>query len=76
MARTTLFKNNQSQAVRIPAQMAFPPEIKTVEIVVEGNARVIVPSDTVWDSFFDGPGVSEDFMTERDQPQDQERTGL
>jgi len=76
MAKTTLFKNNQTQAVRIPAQMAFPPEVKSVEIVAEGKARLIVPSDAVWDSFFDGPEVSKDFMDTRDQPQDQERPGF
>jgi virulence-associated protein VagC len=26
-----------------------------------------------WDEFFDGPGVSDDFMRDRDQPPPQER---
>jgi antitoxin VapB len=31
------------------------------------------PTDPVWDEFFEGDGVSEDFMVERDQPSHQER---
>ncbi|OZB13811.1 MAG: hypothetical protein B7X58_08850 [Marinobacter sp. 34-60-7] len=31
------------------------------------------PTDPVWDEFFEGDGVSEDFMEERDQPSNQER---
>ncbi len=76
MAKTTLFKNNRTQAVRIPAGLAFPPDVNSVEIVAEGKARLITPSDAVWDAFFDGPRVSPDFMETRDQPADQERAGF
>lgn len=31
------------------------------------------PTDPVWDEFFEGEGVSEGFMEERDQPSNRER---
>ena len=30
------------------------------------------PTDPVWDEYFEGDGVSEDFMTDRDQPSSKE----
>ena len=39
--------------------------------------RVVVPVGQGWASWFDGQGgVSEDFMQEREQPRDQERSAL
>ncbi|MDH5327947.1 MAG: antitoxin [Gammaproteobacteria bacterium] len=70
---TTLFKSNKSQAVRLPKAVALPDSVKKVEIVAIGNTRIITPAGESWDQWFDGPGVSEDFMVERDQPEDQHR---
>ncbi len=68
MTRSTVFKNNKSQAIRLPKDVALPDSVKRVEIVKLGNARLIAPADTAWDSFFNGPGVSDDFMAARQQP--------
>jgi|TARA_B100000315_G_C14449055_1_gene528226 antitoxin VapB len=68
MVRSDVFKSNKSQAVRLPKAVAFPESVKRVDIVKLGAARLISPVDAAWDSFFDGPQVSEDFMTERAQP--------
>lgn len=76
MARSTLFKNNKTQAVRLPKAVALPDEVKQVEITKLGPARLITPIDALWTGFFDGPGVSEDFMEERSQPGQQEREAL
>jgi len=70
---TTVFKSNQTQAVRLPKAVALPESIKKVKIVAVGNTRIITPADESWDYWFDGPGVSDDFMNERDQPADQQR---
>jgi antitoxin VapB len=70
---TKLFKSNRSQAVRLPKDVAFPETVSEVEIVAEGDKRIIVPAGRVWDDWFDGPQVSEDFMREREQPEDQQR---
>lgn len=73
MEHTTLFKSNRSQAVRLPKAIAFPDDVREVSIIKAGKARIIVPAAAAWDVWFDGPGVSADFMSERDQPQDQQR---
>ncbi len=76
MVRATLFRNNTSQAVRLPRSVALPEGVTEVEISVSGKSRVITPVGSRWDGFFDGPGVTPDFMRERGQPDDQERVGL
>jgi antitoxin VapB len=52
MTRTKLFKSNQSQALRLPKDVAFPDSVQDVVILREGTRRVIVPADAVWDDFF------------------------
>lgn len=73
MTQATIFKNNTSQAVRLPKDVALPDGVKTVEVMKIGRARLITPTGSVWDDFFDNVTVSDDFMTNRDQPSDQER---
>jgi antitoxin VapB len=77
MARSTVFISNRSQAVRLPKAVAFPEGVHQVEIIRLGNSRLITPIGRRWDEFFvDGPPVSEDFMSERDQPSVEEREPL
>lgn len=73
---TTLFKSNKTQAVRLPKPVALPESIKKVDIVAIGNTRIITPAGESWDHWFDGPGVSDDFMLDREQPSDQKREAL
>ena len=70
---TTVFKNNRSQAVRLPKAIALPESVKRVDVVAVGNTRIITPLGQSWDSWFDGPSVTADFMSEREQPAEQER---
>ncbi|HEY7901159.1 MAG TPA: type II toxin-antitoxin system VapB family antitoxin [Caulobacteraceae bacterium] len=70
MTRTTVFRSNRSQAVRLPKDVAFPPSVKQVTVLRDGARRVIVPSDVSWNDFFDAPGID---IGERDQPPAQER---
>lgn len=76
MARSTVFTSNRSQAVRLPKAVAFPEGVHQVEIVKVGHGRLIVPVDKRWDDFFDGPRVSDDFLSERSQPAAEEREPL
>ncbi len=76
MAQSTVFRTNKSQAVRLPKPVALPENVKRVEIIKLGQARLIAPVDAAWDTFFDEPGVSEDFLTERVQPTGQRRDSL
>ena len=71
--KTKIFKSNRSQAVRLPKAVAFSASVTDVEIVAVGKKRIISPAGQSWDDWFDGPGVSADFMQERLQPQDQRR---
>jgi len=52
MEQASVFKSNQSQAVRLPKPVALP------------------------DCWFDGQGVSDDFMQSREQPKAQIRDGF
>lgn len=71
MSITTVFTNNRSQAVRLPADVRLPDCVKKVQVRARGVDRIISPVGCTWDEFFmNGPRVSEDFMTERaSQPQ-------
>jgi antitoxin VapB len=77
MARSTVFVSNRSQAVRLPKAVAFPEGVHQVEVIRLGNSRLITPVGRRWDEFFiNGPQVSDDFMTEREQPSAEERDPL
>ncbi len=77
MAAATVFTNNRTQAVRLPAEVRFPEGVKHVEVRVKGNERIIVPADQLWDSFFlDAALPSEDFMAERANQTQGEREAL
>lgn len=73
MVQTTVFKSNRSQAVRLPKAVEMPENVKSVDVVAKGNVRIISPAGTAWDAWFDGEGVSDDFMQDRVQPMPQER---
>jgi antitoxin VapB len=61
---TKLFKNGQSQAVRIPKPFQFIG-IDEVTIRRQGNSVIITPKRKSWASFA-GMGVADvDFMAER-----------
>ena len=73
MARSTVFKTNKTQAVRLPKAVAFPENVREVEIIKRGQTRIITPTGKRWDDFFlNGPRVSDDFLTDRNQPPMQE----
>jgi len=76
ITQTTVFKNNQTQAVRLPKSVALPESVKRVDIIVQGNTRIITPAGGSWESWFSAEGVSDDFMPEREQPVDQQREGF
>ena len=66
MTTSTLFTNNRTQAVRLPAELRMPEGVKHVDVRARGVERIIAPADMSWDSFFLGAErVSDDFMSER-----------
>lgn len=68
LTRSTVFTTNRSQAVRLPKPVALPASVHQVEITKLGRSRLISPADQAWDTFFDGPLASDDFMAQRRQP--------
>ncbi len=73
MQQASVFKSNKSQAIRLPKPVALPEHVKRVDIIQLGRARLITPAGDAWESWFDGKGVSDDFMNDREQPDEQER---
>jgi antitoxin VapB len=73
MVRTTVFRSNRSQAVRLPKAVAFPSNVKEVAVLREGKRRVIVPANALWNDFFEAPGID---IGPRVQPAMQTRKGL
>lgn len=71
MATGSVFVNNRTQSVRLPAEARFPDKVKKVTVRVVGQDRIISPTEATWDSFFlSAETVSDDFMNER-APQEQ-----
>ena len=73
MEQASIFQSNRSQAVRLPKAVALPDDVKRVDVIALGRARIITPAGEDWDSWFDREGVTVDFMSEREQPDHQER---
>jgi len=74
MSTGSVFENNRTQAVRLPADTRFPEGVKKVNVRIVGKDRVLSPIDSTWDSFFlSEDTVSEDFMVERASQEQSER---
>lgn len=70
-----LFKNGQSQAVRLPKEFRF--EGNQVYSKRVGNAVLFLPEHHSWQGLFDSLAMfSDDFMEVREQPEQQEREEL
>ncbi|EPL06257.1 virulence-assiciated protein MvpT [Pseudomonas sp. CF161] len=57
----------------MPKAAALPEDVTRVDIVSIGRSRIITPAGESWDSWFDEDSVSDDFMSDRDQPAEQIR---
>ncbi len=77
MSISTVFINNRTQAVRIPADVRLPENVKQVTVRAIGKERIIAPLESTWDSFFINPfNVTDDFMSERATQTQPEREAL
>lgn len=78
MATGSVFENNRTQAVRIPAEMRFAAGIRKVTVRKVGPDRVLSPVDRTWDTFFlDGASATDDVLIQRgDQGLPQRREPL
>lgn len=72
MKSAKLFKNGESQAVRLPKEFRFAGD--EVFIKRMGDAVVLLPKTKSWDTLIASLSrFSPDFMSEREQPPQQER---
>jgi len=77
MTRTTIFKNNRTQSVRLAKEVAFPESVREVDVVVVGSSRLVSPRGRTWEHWFaHGPTVTEDFLVDRDEPLPEDRGTL
>ena len=60
MSIGSVFVNNRTQAVRLPADTRFSEEVKKVNVRVVGVDRILSPIESTWDSFF----FSEEHVTD------------
>ena len=75
MKAAKLFRNGQSQAVRLPREFRFKED--HVFIKREGNVVLLIPASGGWSTLVDSlSGFSDDFMEGRDQPSVQRRGAL
>ncbi|MDI1297925.1 type II toxin-antitoxin system VapB family antitoxin [Methylotenera sp.] len=66
MSISTVFINNRTQAVRLPADVRLPEDVKQVTVRAIGKERVIAPLQSSWDSFFTNSAqATDDFMQNR-----------
>ena len=77
MTATTVFTNNRSQAIRLPADLRLPEGVKRVDVRAHGLERIISPLGQTWDSFFlSGEPVAEGFLDVRASQIQPERESL
>lgn len=70
--RSKVFKTNRTQAVRLPKAVAFPDEVKEVEVILSGNSRILTPVGKSWEEWFrNGPRLSDDFGRPEPLPADE-----
>ena len=75
MHTAKLFANGRSQAVRLPKECRFTGNDVYIRKLM--GMVVLVPKDAAWQPFVESLGqFSPDFMEEREQPAQQERTEL
>lgn len=75
MKTAKLFKNGESQAVRLPKEFRFDGTEVLIKRV--GNGVMLLPKEKSWDTLLGSlKKFSPDFMTTRDQPAQQVREEL
>jgi antitoxin VapB len=70
-----LFKNGESQAVRLPKEFRFSGDEVFIKRV--GSAVILLPKAKSWDTLLESLAkFPPDFMTDREQPQKADRREL
>ncbi len=62
----SVFENNRTQSVRLPAEIRFPSDVKRVVVRVIGQDRVLSPVERSWGQLFlSDEQASDNFLVER-----------
>jgi antitoxin VapB len=72
MKTAKLFKNGQSQAVRLPKEF----RMVGIEVYIkkQGEAIILLPKETSWEPLFDSlKHFEKDFKIERNQPVEEQK---
>jgi antitoxin VapB len=73
MLTGTVFRNNRTQAVRLPKAVAFPDAVTHVTITVDGDRRILTPAVGTWEDWFATRQPDPHFLQDRDQSDFDER---
>ncbi|MDC9581887.1 type II toxin-antitoxin system VapB family antitoxin [Xenorhabdus sp. PR6a] len=69
-----VFTSNRNQYVRLPADLHFLDNVKTVTIRENDKERIVTSAKNTWDSFFlSEQSVTDDFLSERPEQVTYER---
>ena len=72
MKTAKIFRNGQSQAVRLPKEFRF--EEDHVYVKKSGNVVLLIPARNSWDSLAESLSkFTDDFLADREQPPVQKR---
>ena len=72
MRTAKLFKNGESQAVRLPREFRFNGDEVFIKRI--GSAVILLPKAKSWDTLIDSLGkFPDDFMTDRQQPRGEDK---
>ena len=72
MKTAKLFKNGESQAVRLPREFRFNGDEVFIKRI--GSAVILLPKAKSWDTLIDSLAkFPDDFMTDREQPSTTDR---
>jgi antitoxin VapB len=76
MDRGSVVMKTKTQAVRFATSVGLRDGVTSVDSQRRARCRAITPSEQSWAAWVDGEDASSDFMTDREQPGDEERAGL
>jgi antitoxin VapB len=72
MKTAKLFKNGESQAVRLPLEFRFSGDEVFIKRI--GNAVILLPKAKSWETLIESLGkFPDDFMSERQQPREEDK---
>lgn len=75
MKTARVFKNGQSQAVRLPKEFRFKDDL--VYVMKTGNIVNLIPVSGYWQTLVDSLSrFTDDFMEDRAQPREQTREDI